>query len=127
MLPPLRKVRGIIGIIGCVIRLGVPIVGERQNEENAMLLGEPNNRVELLKAVRTIVDGKGTIAVDELEPSADFRNGSNIWNQIRQNSGDKNQGGKPLKAQVRTALKPALEMFPRTLSMSSSEFRVGNQ
>ena len=75
-LRPPRKVRGIV--IGCVIRLGVPIVGKRQDEEKAMLLSEPNNRVELLKAVRTIINGNGSVTVDELEPSADFRNRSNV-------------------------------------------------
>jgi len=75
VVPSLHKAHG---ISGCVIRLGVPIVGKRQDEEQAMFLGELNNRVELRKAVRTIIDFEGTVAVDELEPSADLWNGSDI-------------------------------------------------
>lgn len=42
-----------------------------------MLLGHLNDRVKLLEAVRSIIDGEGAI-LDKLEPSAIHGNGRHI-------------------------------------------------
>lgn len=58
-------------------RAGVPVVREREQNVNSMLLGELQDLVEPLQSGGAIVDD-GCSVLDQLEPSAVFRDGVNI-------------------------------------------------
>jgi hypothetical protein len=53
----------------CACFIGVPVVGKRQQDINAMLLGQLDHFIQLLKSIRAVIDGDSSVWIDVLEPS----------------------------------------------------------